>query len=912
MQITDASIDLEKIEQDFHFVNTCFAEVLTELGEAELALLLQDKQPKAPLPTLRVAKLYATTFQLLNMVEENASAQYRRRLETQHGLDYLSGLWGKHLRQLSKLGIKPEEIARELPNMRVEPVLTAHPTEAKRSTVLEHLRNIYLLLVRRENQVWTPDEQERTREEFKDQLELLWRTGDIFLEKPNVQAELRNIIHYLTNVFPNVLPLLDNRLRSSWKAVGFDPELLGEDSLPRISFGDWVGGDRDGHPFVTDTVTAETLQELRKNALILAKNELLELVRRVSLSEDLQPVPKQLGRRIEELGKALGDTGSKLLKRNTGEPWRQLLSLMLAKIPLNKNNEIRERSYSYRFAQELEEDLRLIADSLKEVQGERLAKAYVLPVLRKLQTFGFHLAVLDIRQNSRFHDQAVAQLLEAAGFSDTDFPNWSEADRMAFLEKELQSPRPFSRPDMPLGEEAKAVLSCYRVVYQHIEKYGQEGLGSLIISMTRSTSDLLVVYLLCREVGLLFAQEEGGLTCRLPVVPLFETIEDLQASAGILDDFLAHPITQRSLQFQKQVYRLPHRVQQVMVGYSDSNKDGGIFASLWNLNRSQRELSETGEKHGVNVRFFHGRGGTVSRGAGPTHRFLNAQPYGALKGDLRMTEQGETIAQKYANRMTSTYNLELLVAGLTAGTLKDKFAPQKTHALDPHMDKLAEVSRKKYEQLLGEEGFIQFFAEATPIDVIESSRIGSRPARRTGKRTLGDLRAIPWVFSWSQSRFFLSGWYGVGTALRKLEQDTPDAFALLQKEALSFPALRYILTNSSSSILTTSPEIMQQYAGLMKDQQIAEKFLKLTRDELTLTRSMLEKIYGEQLEERRPRIHKMLEVRNERLRVLHARQVELLRVWRQAKEEAPEKAEQLLPELLLLVNAIAGGLRTTG
>jgi len=910
MQITDSSIDVEKIESDVRFIRQCFKEVLQELGEQELAMVLEQEN-LTQLPP-RSAKLFATYFQLLNMVEENAAAQYRRLQETQNGMESLSGLWGKSLQKLRSKGITGKQIAENLPKIRIEPVLTAHPTEAKRATVLEHLRRIYLLLVKRENRVWTPLEQDAIRNELKEELEILWRTGEIFLEKPDIYAELRTIIHYLSNMFPNVLPILDRRLRKAWQEAQLDEKLLEHSrSLPKISFGNWVGGDRDGHPFVTAEVTQYTLLELRKSALGLIRKELFPLAMKLSFSEIIQDFPKEFLDKIQKIASDLGEIGQDALQRNPAEPCRQYLNLLLHKLGVNENNEIQEIPQAYRFSVELIDDLEFLSEILIGIGAKRVVASELEPIIRKIQIFGFHLAHLDVRQNSKFHDNALSQLMNLAGLDGNAFLDWSEEQRMAFLENELLSPRPFTRTGIELGSEAKAVLDSYRVLRKHIEKYGQEGIGSLIVSMTRSVSDLLVVYLLAREAGLAFFSSEG-LICRLPVVPLFETIEDLQKSASILDGFLQNSVTKRSLQYQKYHQHLEKPIQQVMIGYSDSNKDGGILASLWNLNQSQKALSEVGEKHDIKIRFFHGRGGTVSRGAGPTHRFLNAQPHSSLGGDLRLTEQGETISQKYANLLTNAYNLELLLAGTAQASILQSFTPKTENPLDKVLDKLAQMSRQKYESLLHREGFMQFFSQATPIDVIEASRIGSRPARRTGQRSLEDLRAIPWVFSWSQSRFYLSGWYGVGTALAYMQSHEPEIFEQIRKEAVSYPIFRYILTNTSSSILVVSPEIMEKYASLVTDPQIRDYFMKEILEELQLTKNMIELIYGQSLEQRRPRISRVLALRNSQINILHEQQVRLTKEWRKLKAENDPRAEQIILELLLVVNAIASGLRSTG
>jgi phosphoenolpyruvate carboxylase len=598
--------------------------------------------------------------------------------------------------------------------------------------------------------------------------------------------------------------------------------------------------------------------------------------------------------------------------RNPQEPWRQYVNLLVARLPIvppANGARVRPARWTYTHPRELQDDLRALDASLRAVGAARIAATEVQPIVRLVQTFGFHLASVDVRQNSAFHARALVQLAAAGGLDIGRYEEWTEDERLAFLERELASPRPFARPDAHAGAEADAVLECYRVLRAHLEAFGLDGIGPLIVSMTRGVSDLLVVYLLARESGLLVATPAGP-ACALPVVPLFETIEDLDASAGIFERFLAHPITRRTLARLRPPGDRP--MQEVMIGYSDSNKDGSILASLWHLYRTQRALADTGDRAGVRVRVFHGRGGTISRGGGPTHRFLSALPPRAVDGELRMTEQGETIAQKYANRLTAAFNLELLVAGTTAATVMGARAPQPAHALEPLMERLAEVSRTAYQTLLRSDGFITFFRQATPIDVIESSRIGSRPARRTGQPTLADLRAIPWVFSWSQARFFLSGWFGAGSGFAALERDDPAVMDGIREHAFAWPPLRYVVSAVASSVMAAEPSIMREYAALVDDRDLRERVMTQILEEYDRAVRAVERIYGGPLEVQRPRVAAVLARRAARLRLLHVQQVSLLRLWRAEHRAGAGDTDATLIDLLVTVNAIASGLGTTG
>lgn len=916
--ITSATsvVDFDKASLDYSFLLDCFIEMLRDLGHGQIAtMLLEGGQlhGAAPGSVERAIQAWSVAFQLLNMAEENSAAQYRRSLESKEGVEHLTGLWGEALRNLKAIGLTEGAIAAELPWIEVEPALTAHPTEAKRRTVLEQHRELYLLLVKRENRMWTPAEQEAIRSEIKLILERLWRTGEILFEKPSVGTERRNVLHYLHTIFPDVLPMLDRRLEYAWAEAGFDPAVTADPrALPRLAFGSWVGGDRDGHPLVTAETTRETLEEMRRQALTLVRKHLLRLASGLSLSERFQLPGAGVPERMEELAAALGHRSEAALARNPGEPWRQFVNLMVAAIPPADGAGGPVDAGSYRHHGELLGDLDLLLRSLTAIGAGNLATGLVAPVYRIVQTFGFHLGRLDIRQNSSFHDLALSQLMTAAGLDGEAFLGWDEARRLEFLNRELRSPRPFTHPDMHAGTEAEAVLSCYRVLFDHVHNYGPEGIGALIVSMTRSVSDLLVVYLFAREVGLMTPCAEGD-ACILPVVPLFETIEDLRSSPEILSEFLAHPVTVRSLECQRALAGRRRATQQVMVGYSDSNKDGGIVASLWNLYRAEERMMEAGRGHGVDILFFHGRGGSISRGAGPTHRFIQAQPHGALDAGLRVTEQGETIAQKYANRISAAYNLELFLAGTAEARLTHRHGGHLRHPMEQSMDFLAERSNRAYRQLIENPGLIGFFRQATPIDIIESSRIGSRPSRRTGSSSLEDLRAIPWVFSWNQARFSLSGWYGAGTALEALRTERPADFEAVVKGDFSWAPFNYVVSNIATSIALVDPWVMERYAMLVEDAGVREELLGMITAEYLRTRRLIELVYGGPLEEKLFNVTRFIAMREKGLTMLHSLQIDLLQRWRELRAAGrAAEAELLLPELLLTVNAISGGLRTTG
>ncbi len=898
------------IDDRLSYLLGCLEDALASAGETEL-LPFMPWSGKAPAtsatPPAGLPKLYSIGFQLLNMIEERVAAEIRREREKALGADSIRGLWPQALRDLQEIGLEPKQILSVLEDVHVEPVLTAHPTEAKRESVRARQRGLYEEMVRNEYPKHTDREKRRIRERVVATLETLWLTAEIHLVRPDINSELRNAIHYLRDLFPTAVNRLDLHFTEAWRDAGLPLNLLrSAGNIPRLSFGSWIGGDRDGHPLVTPEVTETSLAKLRTAALQLLEKEMDGLSSLLTVSRHLADVPEDLQERIDELAFTMSSERDvkEILDRQSEEPWRQLASLMSVVLREQANGKS-----GYASPAQLTEDLDLISRTLAAAGCHLLEEQSIRPVRHKIEMFGFHLATLDVRQNSEFHDNAIAEILTAAGIADGEnFPKWPEEKRLEFLNGELKSQRPFLHDGARIGEHADNVLDTYRVLVRHWKASGKAGLGSLIVSMTRQLSDLLSVYLLAREAGLM-NQSPEGMSCPLPVVPLFETMDDLHNSPGILGAFLDHPLTARSLAASEK----PE--QQIMLGYSDSNKDCGILAAQVALQRAQTALTNTGREKNVKLCFFHGRGGTISRGAGPTHWFMAALPHGAMSGAFRMTEQGETIAQKYANLAAATYNLELLLAGAAINTARHRHLEETPDPAERFLDVLSSSSQKAYQGLLRSEGFIEFYRQATPIDALENARIGSRPARRTGKKShsISDLRAIPWVFSWTQARYYLPGWFGVGTALSELKKSSPEDFTALKEALTKSTFLAYVLTNVETNLASANLELMQAYAGLVTDQNIRDNFTKTITEEFKLTRDLLTELFDGSMADRRPRMAKTLAIREAPLQVLHHQQIELLKEWRShVEKENQTAADALLPKLLLSINAIASGLRTTG
>ena len=918
--ILDLVIDkLGKPYKDLSFLLQAFKDVLIENGEIDVASTIPLLQNKIDVSTFlddRGVQLYSILFQLVHIVEVNGAVQQRRKEENQD-LSQVRGLWAYQINKVKQAGIDAVAITSALKNTRVEPVLTAHPTEAKRATVLEHHRELYLLLVERENTMFSNQELMTNKEKIKSSLYRLWKTGEIYLEKPDVPSEIRNVLHYFTNVFPEVLPILDRRLIQAWEFLGYNKkDLFEHKAFPQVTFGNWVGGDRDGHPLVTSKVTVETLKQLRLNAFVVLRRKLTQLVKQLSFALNIEDAPDHLQWRVGELLLELGENAYEVYNRNKGEAFRQFISLIIEKLPLatarGHATALHERSISYRYSFELKKDLALLQSALKDYGAITISEIEIHESIRLVETFGFHLAKLDVRQNSAFHDKAISQLINATGKSGDWFIHASEEDRLAFIEEELTSGRPFIRNLNDLADEARNVMEVYAVISEHVQQYGTEGIGSLIVSMTRNVSDLLVVYILAREAGLTRYTPEG-MVCMLPVVPLLETIEDLSNGPAILVAFLSHPVTLRSLKYQAQQQEILSISQQVMIGYSDSNKDGGLLCSQWNLHKAQINLSNAANKFGIKIRFFHGKGGTISRGAGPTHYFVQALPGHSFNGDIRLTEQGETIEQKYANRVNAVYNLEVLTASSLSHSLLGSLKEPSGHPLTDILEWMAQESQNVYTQLLNEQGFITFFRQATPIDALEQSRIGSRPSRRTGAYSLADLRAIPWVFAWSQARYNMTSWYGIGSTLEKLRAERPKDYEKFQIALKDDPFIRYFITNVDTSLARSSIHIMKDYAELVDNKNIRNKFSQLFEKELSLTEAHLSFLLDKTLEERRPRHYYSNLLRNSLIEDLHRSQIRLLKEWRMlVKSDDSQQSDKTLVSLLLTINAIASATGQTG
>lgn len=894
----------QKITNDRSFILDCYIEMLSRINEHEvISLIKSNPQDLSALGTDivssdKVIQSLSIYFQLMTLVEENGATQYRRRMENQEDIFSIRGSWAEAFKSWKEEGVSEEEMLEAISQTHVIPVLTAHPTEAKRVTVIEIHRELYLLLVQRENVSLSTLEQYAIREKIINLLERWWRTGEIYLEKPDVRDERANTLYYLSKVFPTVLEKSDQQLKGSWIEMGLNPnKIKNPDLFPKITFGSWVGGDRDGHPLVTPAITQETLLLHRSKALELVRLQLTTLAKRLSISATNTPVPYRLTEAISKKLQVLGEVGEMAVRRNSYEPWRQYVNLMLLLLDNTIAGNNADANALYRSSRVLAEDLKNLRDILIDNGLKGIAEDLLFPIERTVCCFGFHLAKLDIRQNSTFHDRAISQILKTNGEKDFDFESWDEEKRVSFLNRALENHSPITDITVSYGPEADNVLDCYRVVRHHINQYGADGIGAFIVSMTRNLSDLLVVYLLMRETQLL--------NTSIRVVPLLETIDDLYNGPSILEKFLQHPITKQ---------RLPiiANKQEIMLGYSDSNKDGGTIASKWNLFKAEKELATVGRQLGTDVYFFHGTGGTISRGGGKYHRFLEGMPLNTVNGTVKITVQGESVAQQFGNPLTATYNINSLASGVAKQNILSRAnAIEEEYPYDT-MEFLAQKSYEHYRSLIETSGFINFYSNVTCIDVLERSKIGSRPARRTGTRTLNDLRAIPWVFSWNLSRIAITGWFGLGAALKQLKEEKPEAFNQLKRWINDWAFFKFLMIQTESNLILSNVEIMELYANLDTNIEERELFMSKILADFENGFRMVEELFGEPAAVRRDGQYDNLMWREDKLKVLHNLHFKYLKQWRSIAEEDSLDKEKLLTKLLSLINSLSSGLKKTG
>lgn len=874
----------------------------------EVEPVLRGERPAAELSAellARALQVQGIWFQLVNIAEQNAAMRRRRQVEAERGYELLRGTFAQVVADAAAARVPASEIRALLEHLRVRPVITAHPTEAKRVTVLEKHRSIYRRLVDLESPRWTPRERQGLLDGLRNEVELLWLTGELRLQKPTVPQEVFWGLHFFNaTLFEAVPDLLEKVERVLAQYYPGEPWVV----PPFFQFGTWIGGDRDGNPFVTNEVTLTTLLENRLTALRRYRRRIDELVRALSITEKAVPVSDRFRAALERELAATGQA-DEIAARNPGEVFRQYLGVMLRRIQVmiehTERGDTRPDPAGYASADALLADLRMLEEELVQAGRREIAGAFVRPVRREVETFRFSTVRLDIRENTTKLGAALRDLWLVSGTAG-DPPEAGSEAWCAWVAAELARPLPpqVTLPELPA--ETAETLGMFQLVRRLREEIDREAFGAFVLSMTQSVTDVLGAYLLAKTAGL-FADTPGVESCTLPVVPLFETIEDLQRAPAIMRELLAVPLVKRSVRAQG-------GVQEVMIGYSDSNKDGGFLTSNWELYKAQIKLTRVGKETGVPISFFHGRGGSVSRGGAPTGRAIAAQPAGSIGGQMRITEQGEVVSFKYANRGTAQYQIELLAASVVEHTLKSEreeaLAP--TAEFDEAMEALSGAAQAAYRKLVDHPDLLPYYQSASPLEELSLLNIGSRPARRFGARSLGDLRAIPWVFAWSQNRHFVPGWFGVGSGILTFLQVRGErGTTLIQRMFGDSRLFRLIVDEVEKTLCYVDLELAREYAELVPDPRVREAVFPLIEDEYHRTVEAVLRISGgSDLAERFPRFRRKLARRLPTVNQISRQQIELLRRFRDSGSDKSE--EELLSALLLSINCIATGFGATG
>ncbi|HWH73802.1 MAG TPA: phosphoenolpyruvate carboxylase, partial [Methylibium sp.] len=843
-------------------------------------------------------------FQLLSIAEQNAGMRRRRQTETESGPEQVEGSFARVVAQAAARGVTAEQFAGVLGALKVRPVITAHPTESKRVTVLELHRRIYRLLMDLESPRWTPRERRQLVERLRQEIEILWLTGELRLEKPTVAQEVAWSLHFFNETLFEVVPELIARAEQVLDAQ-YGPGRV--PVPPFFEFGSWVGGDRDGNPFVTVEVTRAALAETRLASLKRHQAKLDELGHHLSISQNAVVLSPTFRAALDTALAASPDAD--IARRNPGEPFRQLLACMLEKLDgaLARHTDPRHASPAYESADGLVADLRTLEDGLTACGCGGVARGKVRPVRRQVEAFRFATVKLDLRENSTRTTQALEALWRIdQGDAGATPPAQDSAAWKEWLLAELERPRAAPRDTAALPETVRETLGLFALAREVLAGGGRDGLGSFILSMTRNAADILGVYVLAKQAGL-YADPSGVERCALPVMPLFETIADLRRSPAILRELLAVPVLRRSV-------RAHGGVQEVMIGYSDSNKDGGFFSSNWELSKAQGQLTEVGRDAGVAIAFFHGRGGSVSRGGLPAGRAIAAQPPSSIRGLFRLTEQGEVVSTKYANRGTAAHNVELLAASVFEHALKSRAgrgAPSNPE-FDDALEALSGASHAAYVNLISQPALVPYFQEASPLEEISMLNIGSRPARRFGAQSLAELRAIPWVFAWAQNRHLITGWYGLGSSLAAFrEVRGASGEALLAKMFKDSQLFRLIIDEVEKTLAVVDLAIAREYGTLVSDAALRATIFGMIEREYRLTVSEVLRLSGSAYPGARfPDFDKRLSDRLPIINRAGREQIALLRAFRAGGDEAQREA--LRRALLLSINCVAAGFGSTG
>ena len=859
-------------------------------GDAEAVKQLEAEVEALSVDDARaVSSAFTTYFDLVNLAEEYHRVQQLRERESEQHPTPLSESVGNAVASLKELGVTPAQMQALLDRLSLELVLTAHPTESRRRTVVSKLQRVARSLEYLANNQLTPSEREGTLSSIRAEVVGLWFTDRTRTVKPTVTDEVRTGLHFVESVFWDTLPALyadlDGALASHY------PEVVPPSNWFRLA--SWMGGDRDGNPNVTHEVTAETLRLHRGLAVESHRHTLQSLARRLSMSSERLPVSPDINSWIESR-RPLPPHVKYIEERYAAEPYRLLLSLLAADLAEASNDDMTARllGRTPHQARVHVDDLLKPIDLVASNLPVSLSQGAIKKVRQQLNIFGLQAMRLDIREESSRFNAVVDETLRALNIT-TDFIGMPDKERLSLLVKLLSAPLPNLSAHPGFTNESAETFALFQLITRVQDVYGSELLGPVVISMCRSAADVLSVLLLARWTGC----DEG-----MQIVPLFETIDDLKSAPSVLDEMFSLPLYREHLKMCKDE-------QMVMIGYSDSNKDGGYLTANWSLYQGQEDIAKAAHKHGVMLTIFHGRGGTIARGGGPANRAIRAQPADTINGRFRITEQGETIAARYSNPKLAHRHLEQIVHAVLMASSPAKTKNDIKQTWRTQMDSMSTTARKVYRGLVYETpGFIDFWQAATPLDEIKRMHIGSRPAARAKSGEVTKIRAIPWVFSWMQSRFNLPGWFGLGSAL-----ESAGNIELLRDMYEGWSFFKTMLDNTEMSLIKADMEIASLYVDLVPDKKLAQGIFDLVLAEYERTRDAVLLISGHaNLLDAEPVTQNSVHLRNPYVDPLNYIQVEMLHRIRELDDIESDAAQSIREVIGVTINGIAAGLRNTG
>ncbi|WP_030157403.1 phosphoenolpyruvate carboxylase [Glycomyces sp. NRRL B-16210] len=849
-----------------------------------------------------LARAFATYFHLANITEQVHRARDMRRSRAENG-----GWLSQARADITAEDIPADQIAAAADRLEVRPVFTAHPTEAARRSILIKLRNIADLLDAEtaERAVLGSADVDAVNSRLAEIIDLLWQTDELRVEKPEPTDEARNAIYYLTDLYRDAAQRVLTDLNATLTDLGGSPR----PGTAPLKFGTWIGGDRDGNPFVTPEVTKQVLLMQHEHGIAAAEGAVAGLINELSVSQTVRPASQELLDSVTADLASLGDDIPARYQRiHAEEPYRLKARAIEAKLANTRTRHAEGLPHrpgvEYADGRELLADLQVMRDSLARQRGQLPAKGVLDRVIRTVAAFGLQLATMDVREHSEAHHAVLAELYDATGELDKPYADLTSEERDALLSGELSGQRPLAPANVALTDANRKTFDVFHAILDAQEQFGAEIIESYIISMTHEPADVLAPAILARDAGLIDVARGRA---DIGFVPLLEEVEELAGADALLDRLLSLPA-------YRAIVAARGDVQEVMLGYSDSNKDAGITASQWNIQSAQRQLRDIAAKHGVRLRLFHGRGGTIGRGGGPTHEAILAQPSGTLDGAIKITEQGEVLSDKYTLPALARENLELTVAASLKATLlhtEPRHQPEVLKRWYEVMDQTSDASKAAYRELTGQSGLAEYFWAVSPTELLGALNIGSRPSKRPNTDAgLEGLRAIPWVFGWTQSRQIVPGWYGVGSGFAAARAAGLGEEIAEMYEKWHF--FRNFVSNVEMTLAKTDLSIAGQYVSTLAPAELRPIFDLIQAEHEKTVSEILTLTGGERLLDANPQLARTLEVRDRYLAPLHHLQISLLKRYRSEGGADGDGDPQLKRALLITVNGIAAGLRNTG